>query len=118
MKIIHKYEDGTLKVFYHNGHIGLLPPVQIVDAKILVTKGDSTYSTIVAGFPAEIQSQEDAHWARLSGTHYSEILFKIIVNAGMVCAKALGPEAFQHFGKCLPAIREILCKKENDSLVE
>lgn len=117
MKILHKYEDGTLKIAYSNGEIGLLPPVEMIDTKIMVIKGDNTYSVTLAGIPSEIEGIEDARWLRICGTHYSEILFKVIVNAGMVVAKALGPSAFFHFTKCIIPIREILCKPfEKNSL--
>lgn len=119
MKVLHKYDDGTLKIAYLNGEIGLLPPVQMIDAKILVIKGDSTYSITLAGIPTEIEGAEDARWSRICGFHFSEILFKVIVNAGMVVAKALGPEAFTHFARCILPIREILCKPyEKKSIVE
>ena len=111
MKILHTYDDGTVKIAYSNGEIGLLPPIQMIDAKLMVIKGDNTYSITVAGVPAEIKGSDDAHWIRLCGTHFSEILFKVIVNAGMIVAKALGPEAFQHFAKCILPIREIICKQ-------
>lgn len=119
MKILHKYEDGTLKIAYLNGEIGLLPPVQMLDVKMLIIKGDNTYSITIGGIPTEIAGIDDAFWIRICGYHFSEILFKIIVNAGMIAAKAMGPEAFAHFAKCIIPIREILCKPfEKKSIIE
>lgn len=116
MKILHRYPDGTIKIAYSNGEIGLLPPIQMIDTKIMVIKGDSTYSITLAGLPTEVEGTDDARWLRVCGTHYSEILFKVIVNAGMIVAKALGPEAVAHFSKCIVPIREIIVKKEKSIL--
>lgn len=111
MKILHRYDDGTVKIAYSNGEIGLLPPVQMIDAKLIVIKGNSTYSTTLDGIPMEIEGCDDASWVRLCGIHFSEIIFKVMVNAGMITAKAMGPEAFQHFARCMTPIREIICKQ-------
>lgn len=112
MKILHKYGDGTMKVAYKDGQIGLLPPIEMIDVKMMVIKGDNTYSTTLAGQASVIEGQEDARWIRVCGTHYSELIFKIVINAGKVCAKAFGDEAFEHFSRCILPIREIICKNE------
>ena len=120
MKILHRYEDGTLKVVYQNGKVGLYKPsgdkpkvnsdVKDVELKILMRVDGKIYTIpISGGLPAET---DQSAWIRISGSTYSELIYKVIVNAGMLCGHALGHSAQHYFISNIFAIKEALFGKE------
>ncbi len=115
MKILHKYEDGTLKVVLDNGEITLISPIQDIEIKILVKKGDTLISVPIAGgLPTEIKCESDAEWMKLSATtDKMELIYKAMGNAGLIVARALENNKITYdLLSRLSDIREILFGKK------
>lgn len=113
MKILHKYEDGTLKVAYKNGEISLLPPVSTLDVKIMVMRGDDIFTIPIAGgVPVKIENEEDAKWIRVAGITEKELIHKVIINTGLTTAHSLGEGAINRFIGLLRPLYFLFGKKE------
>jgi hypothetical protein len=114
MKILHTYEDGTLKVKLDSGAICLQKPTKDIEMKILVKVDGATYSIpLVGGLPAEIEHEDQAPWIKLSGTNLAELLYKAMANCGMTVTRAFKDASVSYnFLSSLKAIKDVLFENE------
>jgi hypothetical protein len=109
VKILHTYDDGTCKVLMDTGEVSLIrsvngqpcliqsvpEPSKSLELKIAIKTNGKTYTLpLCSGPPA--QDEIEATWIKISGSTYSELIYKVLINAGMLCGRALGSVA-QHF---------------------
>ena len=126
-KVLHTYEDGTLKVFYSSGRVGLYKPscgkpvdnpnVKDIELKILVKVDGKVYSFLSAGGIPIAMEEADAKWFTISGSTHGELIYKVLINSAMICARALGTAAQYYFLSCIMPIRAIFdpsVKVKND----
>ena len=116
-RVLHTYEDGTQKVVYSDGRIGLYKPtcgkpvdnpnIKDIELKILVKVGDKVYSSLSAGGIPISMDEADAKWFTISGSTYGELIYKVLINSAMICARALGSAAQVYFMGCIMPIRMI-----------